>query len=321
MHPVKFSVANQVTVSFTTACGGTRTLQLGVNCTDYTNLTDLYCGATNINPYQTLFATNVTGATEYRFNIYDQAGTTLLTTIDSNSSSFRFYGNSFTYGTMYRVKVQVKQGSVYGVEGAACSVTLESLPTISLKPVHCGTTVNPYQWMFASSVTGASEYRFNIYDQAGTTLLTTIDRNVSFFRFHGNTFTPGTTYQVRIQVKQGSAYGAEGAACSITIFGGTYERQQVQENNNKEGIVSLVPSVLTAYPNPFTTSFVILPIAGESAAVSYQIYDVTGKLLENREINASDIKTHAIAENYAIGVYIVIIRQGTTNQTFKMIKQ
>jgi hypothetical protein len=195
------------------------------------------------------------------------------------------------------------------------------LPVTTLRPVFCGIIVTPTQNILASLVMGATAYRFNIYNQAGTTLLSSIENRTSYFKFAQMDFTPGTTYQVKVQVKRGSAYGAEGAACSITIFGGTYERQQVQENNNKEGIVSLVPSVLTAYPNPFTTSFVILPIAGESAAVSYQIYDVTGKLLENREMNASDIKTHAIAENYAIGVYIVIIRQGTTNQTFKMIKQ
>jgi len=412
-HPINFDHSNQVSVSFTTGCGGTRTLGLSVNCSDYTNLASAFCGAT-IDHGDRVSPIGVTGATGYKFNIYNADGTTMLASIENFHHGFSFTQMNFTFGATYQVRVQVKRGSVYGAEGAACAVTLREVPTTTLASYQCGETINyndrvypigvsgatgykfniynadgttilgtvenPYHGfsftqmnftfgaayqvrvqvkrgsvygaegaacavtlsvfpittlasyqcgeivnhndrVYPIGVSGATRYKFNIYNADGTTMLATIENPYHSFSFAQMDFTPGTTYQVRIQVKQGSAYGAEGAACSITIFGGTYERQQVQENNNKEGIVSLVPSVLTAYPNPFTTSFVILPIAGESAAVSYQIYDVTGKLLENREINASDIKTHAIAENYAIGVYIVIIRQGTTNQTFKMIKQ
>jgi hypothetical protein len=412
-HPINFDHSNQVSVSFTTGCGGTRTLGLSVNCSDYTNLASAFCGAT-IDHGDRVSPIGVTGATGYKFNIYNADGTTMLASIENFHHRFSFTQMNFTFGATYQVRVQVKRGSVYGAEGAACAVTLREVPTTTLASYQCGETINyndrvypigvsgatgykfniynadgttilgtvenPYHGfsftqmnftfgaayqvrvqvkrgsvygaegaacavtlsvfpittlasyqcgeivnhndrVYPIGVSGATGYKFNIYNADGTTMLATIENPYHSFSFAQMDFTPGATYQVKVQVKRGSAYGAEGAACSITIFGGTYERQQVQENNNKEGIVSLVPSALTAYPNPFTTSFVILPIAGESAAVSYQIYDVTGKLLENREMNASDIKTHAIAENYAIGVYIVIIRQGTTNQTFKMIKQ
>ncbi|MFY7886172.1 MAG: autotransporter-associated beta strand repeat-containing protein, partial [Dolichospermum sp.] len=171
-HPVKFNNTNQVSVSFTTGCGGTRTLNLGVNCTDYTNLTSVYCGASDIDPYQWIYTTEIATASLYRFNVYDTTGTNLLFSVERNIPYFRFFGNAFTYGTTYLVRVQVKpRQGVFGVEGAGCSVTIRNLPTTSLNVSHCGSTVTPYQWMFAPAITGASEYRFNIYDATGSSLL------------------------------------------------------------------------------------------------------------------------------------------------------
>jgi hypothetical protein len=499
-HPVKFNTTNQVSVQFTTACGGTRTLKLGVNCTDYTNLTSDYCGATGIDPYELLYATAVTGATDYQFNIYN--GATLISTINSTTPSFRFYGinfaygatyqvkvkvmkngvygvegssctvtlgnlpttrlqnaycgstginpwnwlyanavtgatsyrfniyngntlvtsidrtvpyfrfqgNTFAYGATYQVKIQVVQNGVYGVEGEPCSVTLESLPTIKLQNAYCGITdVDPWNWLYANAVTGATGYRFNIYN--GSTLVTSIDRTVPFFRFQENTFVYGATYQVKIQVGQSGVYGVEGEACSVTIqskpttnliasqcnatlgqndnvypievtgatryafdiynasgdtfittiensyayfrfsqgnftSGNKYQVKVRVKYGNNYGIqgsaclvilsnpiarIDQVKNVkettetsflaLQAYPNPFTASFSIKPLDGETTTLFYQVYDITGKMLESKSVEASEIQNHTIGADYPVGMYLVIARQGATTETFKMIKQ
>ena len=44
-HPIDFASGNQVSVSFTTACGGSKTLNFTVSCNEYTKLTASYCGA------------------------------------------------------------------------------------------------------------------------------------------------------------------------------------------------------------------------------------------------------------------------------------
>jgi autotransporter-associated beta strand protein len=499
-HPVKFNTTNQVSVQFTTACGGTRTLKLGVNCTDYTNLTSDYCGATGIDPYELLYATAVTGATDYQFNIYN--GATLISTINSTTPSFRFYGinfaygatyqvkvkvmkngvygvegssctvtlgnlpttrlqnaycgstginpwnwlyanavtgatsyrfniyngntlvtsidrmvpyfrfqgNTFAYGATYQVKIQVVQNGVYGVEGEPCSVTLESLPTIKLQNAYCGITdVDPWNWLYANAVTGATGYRFNIYN--GSTLVTSIDRTVPFFRFQENTFVYGATYQVKIQVGQSGVYGVEGEACSVTIqskpttnliasqcnatlgqndnvypievtgatryafdiynasgdtfittiensyayfrfsqgnftSGNKYQVKVRVKYGNNYGIqgsaclvilsnpiarIDQVKNVkettetsflaLQAYPNPFTASFSIKPLDGETTTLFYQVYDITGKMLESKSVEASEIQNYTIGADYPVGMYLVIARQGATTETFKMIKQ
>ena len=78
---------------------------------------------------------------------------------------------------------------------------------------------------------------------------------------------------------------------------------------------------ITAYPNPFATTFTITPLEGETATMFYQVYDVTGKLLESKSVEASEITNHTIGADYPVGMYLVIARQGATTQTFKMIKQ
>ncbi|RAR46246.1 T9SS type A sorting domain-containing protein, partial [Flavobacterium lacus] len=81
------------------------------------------------------------------------------------------------------------------------------------------------------------------------------------------------------------------------------------------------PLVLVAYPNPFSTSFVLRPLEGVDSSVTYQVYDITGKLLESRAVSSSEIGTHTIGENYPSGMYLAIATQGDTRQTFKMIKR
>lgn len=80
-------------------------------------------------------------------------------------------------------------------------------------------------------------------------------------------------------------------------------------------------SEFKAYPNPFTTTFSITPIEGETATLFYQVYDVTGKMIESSAIAANEIAQHTIGDNYSVGMYLVIVRQGANTQTFKMIKQ
>jgi len=60
---------------------------------------------------------------------------------------------------------------------------------------------------------------------------------------------------------------------------------------------------------------------GETATLFYQVYDVTGKMIESRSVEVSEITNHAIGEYYPVGMYLVMVRQGATTQTLKMVKQ
>lgn len=153
------------------------------------------------------------------------------------------------------------------------NVTLIGLPTTSIASAQCGSTVLFTDAIYATAVTNAVGYRFNVYNEAGTTLVASYESVTNSFSFSQLTgYTFDTTYQVRVQVIRGTEYGAEGAPCTITVI--KEEPTRVVSNNGvtKTSIIS----EFKAYPNPFTTTFSITPMEGETATLFYQVYDVTG---------------------------------------------
>lgn len=116
---------------------------------------------------------------------------------------------------------------------------------------------------------------------------------------------------------RGTEYGVEGTACSITVL----KDAPARALSNQDEIKTSIISEFKAYPNPFTTTFSITPIEGETATLFYQVYDVTGKMIESKSVEANEITNHTIGDEYPAGMYLVIVRQGATTQTFKMVKQ
>jgi len=79
---------------------------------------------------------------------------------------------------------------------------------------------------------------------------------------------------------------------------------------------------LTAYPNP-TTSYLMLQIDASAAlsnqSMSYQLYDISGKLLESNTIVASS--TTIKMEQIPTGTYLLKVTQNNKEvKTFKIIK-
>ncbi|MBN2164781.1 MAG: T9SS type A sorting domain-containing protein [Marinilabiliaceae bacterium] len=76
---------------------------------------------------------------------------------------------------------------------------------------------------------------------------------------------------------------------------------------------------VTAYPNP-TTDYLTLRIDEfEISNVSYQLYDMNGKLLQNEKITGS--QTSIVMSNLVPATYFVKVIQGNKEvKTFKIIK-
>ncbi|WP_445715197.1 InlB B-repeat-containing protein [Flavobacterium sp.] len=281
-----------------------------------TSLRTADCGATGITPTQWVYTNQIPGATAYAFDIYDATGSNLLFSIERSIFFFRFYGSNFIYGTTYQVRVRVKQGSVYGAAGPACNVTIEDIPTTTL--TQCGTTINFDADVYPIEVTGATGYAFDIYDGAGTTFITTIENSYPYFRFSQMNYTLGAKYVVKVRVKMGTQYGDQGTACLVQL---NDSNARMVVDAIEEPVNLFTKTDLKAYPNPFTSTFQITPIEGETATMFYQVYDVTGKMIESRSVEANEIAQHVIGEYYPAGMYLVIVNQGAIKQTFKMVKQ
>jgi uncharacterized repeat protein (TIGR02543 family) len=275
------------------------------------------CGAT-INYLDRVYPIGVSSATGYAFDIYAADGSTFIRTIENSYSFFRFTQMDFVFGNTYQVRVRVKQGSNYGLAGAACSITIDgALPTTTLETAQCGALINYTDRVYPIGVLGATGYAFDIYGSDGVTFIVTVENTYSFFRFTQINYVLGEKYYVKVRVKRGDQYGDQGAACLVQL-NDPNARMVIDEI--EEPVTLFTKTDLKAYPNPFTSTFQITPIEGETATMFYQVYDVTGKMIESRSVEANEIAQHVIGDYYPAGMYIVIVNQGAIKQTFKMVK-
>lgn len=78
--------------------------------------------------------------------------------------------------------------------------------------------------------------------------------------------------------------------------------------------------VCSAYPNP-TTDFLELKVESEKFKdLSFQLYDITGKLLETKKIEGNE--THIITSNLAPAIYFLKVMQSEKEiKTFKIVKR
>jgi hypothetical protein len=75
------------------------------------------------------------------------------------------------------------------------------------------------------------------------------------------------------------------------------------------------------YPNPFSENFNIDLTTSSVDKVGVAIYDMTGKLIEQREVNVDEVSGLQIGDRFSSGVYNIIVTQGTEVKTLRVIKR
>lgn len=96
--------------------------------------------------------------------------------------------------------------------------------------------------------------------------------------------------------------------------------QQPYEISVVTGIeLTAISFMITAYPNP-TTDYLTLSIHEfDSSNLSYQLFDLNGKLLQNQKI--TDSQTSIVMANLVSATYFLKVIQGTREvKIFKIIK-
>ena len=76
-----------------------------------------------------------------------------------------------------------------------------------------------------------------------------------------------------------------------------------------------------AYPNPFAENFKLDVKTSSEEALQIKVYDMLGKLVENRILEVSEIEGLEVGANYPSGVYNVIVSQGDVVKTLRVIKR
>ena len=77
----------------------------------------------------------------------------------------------------------------------------------------------------------------------------------------------------------------------------------------------------SVYPNPFASNFKIGfdTISEENVTVS--TFDITGRQIEMQKVNANAVQSLELGSNYKTGVYLVVLKQAESTQSFKVVKK
>ena len=305
----------------------------GTSCTISSPAVLAVGGATQVNPSQcgitlprinTLIATtSLQGATGYRFKVTNitagASGPNVIQTIDRTQHWFSLVMlTQYNYNSTYRVEVAVKTNGVFSGFGTPCEVTSPGTQLINCGDGESNEVViaTPGTLVAAVSLAGATQYRFQIV-RVSTNATTSIDRNVNHFAFNlVPGYTPGVDYSVRVAVMTVGTWSPFGDACIITSPGTAARFIPATEPTTASETFKAV-----AYPNPFASAFAIDVTSSATAPVQLKVYDMTGRMIESRNVNTSDLNTLQVGDRYPSGVYNVIVTQGANVETLRVIKR
>ncbi len=275
-----------------------------------------YCGITlsAINSY--IYANLVAGAQGYRWRVTTITGPDAgeVQVHDTNLRAFRLTSlPNFAFATTYQVEIAVRIGGFYqAYSPSVCTITSPS-PTTQLG--NCGATLTTFdQNIFANLVNYAAGYRFRITDSTNPAMTQEIDRPIRDFKMSmvtAFTVLPSTVYNVEVAVlNTDGTYLPYGATCTVTTPTGIVS-----------GRAPEVDFTAVAYPNPFADSFSIDITSAHFDKVNVKVYDMAGRILDDRNTTISEAENFKIGERYPAGVYNVIVSQGSESKAIRMIKR
>jgi hypothetical protein len=238
------------------------------------------------------------------------------------------------FNTEYWVSVATYQvaglGWVYGPE---CKITTPTSPpqtTISFPA--CGSIISntgdairsnqmsnifdimPTQYRF-NAVVGGTNY---VYTAPLATLTNPNNRCTlrSNFRDGANNAMPvtiNTTYVMSVDVLWNGAWIIGTTTCTFTTANVITRPSHLQTNEEEFDA--------TIYPNPFATNFKLDITPSSDSTIGVKVYDMVGRLIEERQVLITEINSQEVGDKYPTGVYTIVITQGENLKTLRVIKR
>ena len=273
------------------------------------------CGITLPSISTLISTTSLAGVSSYRFRVTNVTDATAPNQVQIIDRPLQWFNMTmlatYNYGTTYLIEVAVKTNGVYSNFGSPCAITTPAVPSIT----NCGATITtPATFVYTTSLAKVTSYRFELTNLV-TNQVITIDRAVHYFTFNNIPgFAPSTAYGVRVAVMSSGVYSIFSDACEITSPG--FARPE----GPKAGTIA-AEFTAVAYPNPFAESFAVNVKTSMESPINVKVYDMTGRLLESREVLVSEVETMTVGERYPSGVYNVIVSQGDQARTLRVVKR
>jgi hypothetical protein len=270
------------------------------------------CGTTLSTVSTGIYSERINGATNYRFKINNNQGTTIrynTTNYYFNFSSLsgllgNIYGKTFTIEVAY----SLNGGSTFLEYGEGCNITTP-VATTKIRPTQCATvlpTLSTGVW--AVSIPGANKYKFEVVGNSQTRELESTSAGFRLTSLAGGV-SLGTVYTVKVAYSfdGGANWSAYGDACTITT-----------PAPGREVAGPSTPSALSVYPNPFTSTFKVATTF--EGFVTIRVMDLTGKLIEQFDVDAGELASKEFGQEYVPGMYQVTVSQDAQIENFKIVK-
>lgn len=209
-----------------TATSNTVTVTVAI-CVPPTQLRASDCGNMNFSLQGAIVADQITGATQYEFEIRDAANTTVVATALQASRTLQLASvtPALQWSTNYNVRVRGYIGSGQGAYGSTCMIGIISDPnsnpvsTTQLQASSCNATnLTLTSTISATPVTAATQYEFQ-FSQGGNIVATKLQTsNQCALASVSPALNWATTYSVSVRIHIGSFIGPYGNACNITTI-------------------------------------------------------------------------------------------------------
>jgi Secretion system C-terminal sorting domain len=277
---------------------------------------------------------NIVGATSYLWRVQrlSPSGTIEQTFnfpwvpnwFNFNNSIIGFPNNFLIHGREYLVSATTTVGDItYSVYN--CRITLNSAYQLSnpllFKSTMCGgNKCTGFQYSFTNtSIVNdlRKDIDIEVTKPDGFIVTFPIGWNPGGFSLNNTSYglTPliiGGTYLIRARVSNvGGVPLPWSATCSVTIASCRTSNPDLTTNN----------SLIKTYPNPFKTNFTLDLFDINQDKVTVKVYDMIGKLVEEKAIDTTVEKSVLLGDNYKTGIYNIVIQDGEEVKTQRVIKE
>ena len=109
--------------------------------------------------------------------------------------------------------------------------------------------------------------------------------------------------------------------CSSARIAVTATVQTAQDCDLANPSISDLLTRVVAYPNPYNQTFKLDIQTNNTADVSIKVYDMIGRLIENKMVNFNDLSNTEIGNGYPSGVYNVMVKQEGKTKALQVIKR
>ncbi len=327
------TTSGNVTVTPNNSCGngGTGIKAVTItNCVTPPTIRPGHCGTIMSQVNQQVYASAVTGATQYEFQLIPHGGGGTLNYVSCCSFRFNFaWFFGWNYNTTYDVSVRAFVGGTWTAYGASCPITSPPIPIVQIRPGYCNSTLSSiHDEIRSTTASNATQYEFRLIPQGGGPQINYVSCcsfRLRFVWFGG--WAVSTTYDVSVRSFIDGSWTAYGPDCPVTSPPSLSARFGIfpEDNVEVESIDEIHSNFeMKIYPNPNQGEFVYLNLQGLNGDAGLMVNDIFGKTVLSQQLNGeygNYNKTLRFNKKLDPGFYLITVVSGNQKITKKLIVQ